>query len=162
MIFMKVERNFQHWLATNKTLGNGISSPGDHLPLRACIAFKTIGAQKKIPKKNFFFFFFLIYTIVKYNPHNDIFVQVWCKDCLVKPLGNDIPCIALVMVRITFPGGGSNVPQRLGRNRLFHPARWDKLETPPDKVILTITRAMQGMSHTWQPRPIRKLYSCKS
>ena len=42
------------------------------------------------------------------------------------------------MVRITFPGGVSNVPQRLG----------DKLETPPDKVILTITRAMQGMSHT--------------
>ena len=37
-------------------------------------------------------------------------------DRLVKPLGNDIPCIALVMVRITFPGGGSNVPQRLGWN----------------------------------------------
>ena len=33
-----------------------------------------------------------------------------------KGLGNDIPRIALVMVRITFPGGGSNVPQRLERN----------------------------------------------
>ena len=29
-----------------------------------------------------------------------------------------------------------------------NPARWDKSETPPDKVILTITRAMQGMSHS--------------
>ena len=50
--------------------------------------------------------------MVNYDPDYDIFVQDWCKDHLVKPLGNDIPCIALVMVRITFPGGVSNVPQR--------------------------------------------------
>jgi hypothetical protein len=37
-------------------------------------------------------------------------------DPLVKPLGNDIPCIALVMVRITIPGGSPNVPQQLGWN----------------------------------------------
>ena len=36
------------------------------------------------------------------------------------------------------------VNQGLG---VFHPARLDKLETPPEKVILTTTRAMQGMSH---------------
>ena len=52
---------------------------------------------------------------------------------------------SLLWVRATFPDGGSNVPQRLGwmvKNYFIPPA-----ETPPDKVILTITRAMQGMSH---------------
>ena len=39
--------------------------------------------------------------MVNYDPDYDIFVQDWCKDRLVKPLGNDIPCIALLMVRIT-------------------------------------------------------------
>ena len=74
--------------------------------------------QKKFFFSKFYFFLFFL---------NFFFNTQWSKCSklcqiftslirLVKPLGNDIPCIALVMVRITFPGGGSNVPQRLGWN----------------------------------------------
>ena len=112
-----MERFFLLSDPTNKPLWNGISIPGGHVINRDCMDFQCM-VIKNQKNRWFFFSFFLLFGIF-FNTHCAIhFIKKWKKNpasliCLVKPLGNDIPCIALVMVRIIFPGGGSNVPQWL-------------------------------------------------
>ena len=77
---------------------------------------EKIFAKKIFFFQTFFFQFFFLLLLIHSGKNVPDYVKIFTSLIrLVKPLGNDIPCIALVMVR-TFPGGGSIVLQRLGWN----------------------------------------------